>query len=100
MDPDIPVVNNEAELTEGHRAWAEDMSVEFLNKCNLTATKCYRLVNDDERGYSGGGICSLICWDTVVVEFVLLFVVRGVEDNIYYARRRECRGWCLIDFSS
>ena len=61
VDPDIPVVSSEAELTPEHTKWAEDMSMEFLNKCNLTATKCYRLVNDDERRDNGGGICSLFC---------------------------------------
>ena len=61
VDPDVPVVSCESELTQEHTRWAEDMSVEFLNKCNLSVTKCYRLVNDDEQGGSGGGLCALFC---------------------------------------
>ena len=61
VDPDIPVVSCESELTPEHTKWAENMSVEFLNKCNLSATKCYRLVNDDEQGGDDGGLCALFC---------------------------------------
>ena len=44
VEPDLPMVDTLEELTESHHAWAENHSVEYLRKCNLTATKVYELV--------------------------------------------------------
>lgn len=44
VEPDLPIVDTLEELTPQHHAWAENHSMEYLKKCNLTATKVYELV--------------------------------------------------------
>ena len=48
VDPDIPVVDTQEELTPLHYAWAENHSVEFLSKCGLTAKRVYELLEEDD----------------------------------------------------
>ena len=65
IDPDIPEVESEEDLTMLHYEWVQSMTYEYLSKCNLTATKCYRLVDSDKgaegAGKSGGGLLALLC---------------------------------------
>jgi hypothetical protein len=49
VEPDLPLANTLDELTPLHHAWAEHHTIEYLRKCNLTATKVYDLV--PEEGY-------------------------------------------------
>ena len=67
IDPDIPEVECKEDLTPLHYEWVQSMTYEYLFKCNLTATKCYRLVDSDKGaegaggGGSGGGLLALLC---------------------------------------
>ena len=67
IDPDIPEVESEEDLTPLHYEWVQSMTYEYLSKCNLTATKCYRLVDSDKGAEGaggsglGGGLLALLC---------------------------------------
>ncbi len=53
VEPDLPMVNTLEELTPRHHAWAENHTMEYLQKCNIAATKVYDLVSDDNLGKRG-----------------------------------------------
>ena len=60
IDPDIPEIERQEDLTPQHIEWAESMTYEYLSKCNLSATKCYRLVENGGGG-ANGGFWALLC---------------------------------------
>ena len=61
IDSSIPEIERQEDLTPQHIEWAESMTYEYLSKCNLSATKCYRLVEDDGGGGANDGFWTLLC---------------------------------------
>mmetsp|Transcript_1873 Transcript_1873/g.5453 ORF Transcript_1873/g.5453 Transcript_1873/m.5453 type:complete len:367 (+) Transcript_1873:11-1111(+) len=64
IDPDIPEIECREDLTPQHIEWAESMTYEYLSKCNLSATKCYQIVESsgqDGGGGANGGILAILC---------------------------------------
>ena len=61
IDPSIPEIERQEDLTPQHIEWAESMTYEYLIKCNLSATKCYRLVENGGDVGEIGGLWALLC---------------------------------------
>ena len=68
LEPNLIIVDTEEDLTPLHHAWAENLALEFLQKCNLTVTKVYDLVVPDTETMRtttvnlGGALSRLCCF--------------------------------------
>jgi hypothetical protein len=64
VEPNLSIANTVEELTPQHHAWAENHTMEYLRKCNLTATKVYDLVPEEGtvRTHRFGALFRLCCF--------------------------------------